>query len=375
MAYRAGIIGCGSIAAAHAKGYQGVPEVELVAAADPVERARRDLQSRFNIPRAYAGAEEMLREERLDLVSICLWHPLHAEFTELAARYRPRAIVCEKPMATCLAEADRMIAACEESGVKLAIGHQRRFNRSWTQARELLAEGVIGTPQFVTVETGEGLLNCGTHVVDAVRYLLGDPETDWVMGAVERRTDRWERNTRIEDCCLGVIRFRSGAEALVQCDLTGTCQVENYTVRGTDGLLEVKQRELRLLRGSGTGWERIETGYEDPWVLQVRELLSWIEGASSHRGVASQARATLEILMGIYQSARENAVARMPLQERQNPLDRMVEEGKLPITEPGRYDIREFLTFEPEERAQYDALRKDGMHPREILIRMGKNPA
>src|SRR4051812_12449065 len=113
MAYRAGIIGCGSIAAAHARGYQGVPGIELVAVADAVERQRRGFQEKFGIPSGYAGADEMLRAEGLDLVSICLWHPLHAEFTALAARHRPKAVLCEKPMATCLAEADAMIAACE----------------------------------------------------------------------------------------------------------------------------------------------------------------------------------------------------------------------------------------------------------------------
>src|SRR5690349_14098349 len=98
MAYRAGIIGCGSISGAHARGYQGVPGVELVAAADPVERSRGDFQQRFGVPRVYADADEMLRSEKLDLVSVCLWHPLHAEFTQLAAKHQPRAILCEKPM-------------------------------------------------------------------------------------------------------------------------------------------------------------------------------------------------------------------------------------------------------------------------------------
>src|SRR5229473_7478565 len=105
MAYRAGIIGCGSIATAHARAYQSVPGIELVAAADPVERARGAFQEKFAIPRIHAEAAEMLRSERLDFVSICLWHPLHAEFTLLAAEHGPRAILCEKPMATCLAEA------------------------------------------------------------------------------------------------------------------------------------------------------------------------------------------------------------------------------------------------------------------------------
>jgi predicted dehydrogenase len=371
MGYRAGIIGCGSIAAAHARAYQAIPEIELVAAADPVERARATFQERFDLSRTYAEAGEMVRSEHLDLVSICLWHPLHAEFTLLAAAHHPTAILCEKPMATCLAEADAMIAACEAKGVKLAIGHQRRFNRSWTRARELLGEGAIGAPLMVTVQTGEGLLNCGTHVVDAIRYMLGDPETDWVFGAVERKTDRFERNVRSEDCCLGLIQFKSGTQSLVQCDLTGTSQVENYSIRGSEGVLEVQQRELRLLHGAGAGWERIETGYDDPWICQAQELVSWVEGRSGHRGEARIGRATLEILMAIYQSARGHEVVRLPLTVQENPLNRMIEEGKLPVGETGAYDIRRFLSFEPAERERYNEMRRKGMHPREILKALG----
>jgi predicted dehydrogenase len=220
---------------------------------------------------------------------------------------------------------------------------------------------------MVTVQTGEGLLNCGTHVVDGIRYMLGDPETEWVFGAVERNTDRFERNVRMEDCCMGLIQFHGGAQALVECDLTGTSQVENYSIRGSGGLLEVKQRELRLLRGGGAGWEAIETGYEDPWIYQAHELVKWVEGRSGHRGEARQARATLEILMAIYQSAREHEVVRMPVAEPGNPLEQMFREGKLPVKESGAYDIRAFLTFEPADRERYSELRRQGVHPREIL--------
>lgn len=371
MSYRAGIIGCGSISAAHARGYQGTPGIELVAAADPVERARTGMQAQFAIPRVYADAEEMLREEKLDFVSICLWHPLHAPFTLQAARHRPKAILCEKPMATCLAEADAMLAACDEQGVKLVIGHQRRYNHSWTRARQLLADGAIGELRMVNVQTGEGLLNCGTHVVDAIRYLAGDPATEWVFGAVERQSDRFERNVCIEDCCMGLIQFVGGVQALVQCDLTGTSNVENYTITGSDGILEVGQRSVRWLRG-GAGWETEDTGYDDPWVLQARAALAWVEGAADgHRGEGQQARRTLEILMGIYQSARERAVVRMPLAVGEYPLAAWVDEGGLPVTQPGRYDIRLFLSFDPEQKARYQELRRAGGHPREILREMG----
>jgi hypothetical protein len=66
-------------------------------------------------------------------------------------------------------------------------------------------------------------------------------------------------------------------------------------------------------------------------------------------------------------------VVRMPLEEGENPLTCMVEEGKLPVREPGRYDIRAFLGFAPEERERYAALRREGLHPREILRTLGKS--
>jgi hypothetical protein len=110
----------------------------------------------------------------------------------------------------------------------------------------------------------------------------------------------------------------------------------------------------------------------------MRELVTWVEGwqatvaQSGHRGEARHARATLEILMAVYQSARDHEVVRMPLKVPENPLDRMVEEGKLPVTEAGAYDIRLFLSFEPAERERYDEMRRKGMHPREILKAMGR---
>ena len=147
---------------------------------------------------------------------------------------------------------------------------------------------------------------------------------------------------------MGLIQFAGGTQALVECDLTGTSQVENYSIRGSEEVMDVQQRELRLLRGAG--WEVIETGYEDPWICQARELVAWVEGRSGHRGEARHGRETLAILMAIYQSAREHELVRMPLSVQENPLDRMVEEGRLPVIESGAYDIRRFLSSDPVER-------------------------
>jgi predicted dehydrogenase len=359
----------------HAVGYRGVESVELVAIAEPNERVRRAVQQEYTIPRGYQDFREMLDREHLDLVSVCTWHLLHEPQVVAVAEYRPKGILCEKPMTVSLGSADRMIAACEEWGVKLAIGHQRRFYHSWTRAREVIEEEVIGTPLMVTVKSGEGLLNCGTHAIDAMRYLLGDPETEWVMGGVERRTDRYEREVRIEDRCMGLIRFKTGVQALIQSDLTPEWSVDCCQVQGIDGVLETNSRSVRYLNGQTQGWVEIETGYDDAWVLQTEELISWIEGTSGHRGEAHQARQTVEIMMAMYQSARNHEVVRIPLQEQGYPMDLMFEEGKIPVVEPGAYDIRAFLAMEPEDRMVYNEMRSQGMHYRDALEAMKKRKA
>ena len=369
--YRAGIIGCGVMGKAHARAYQSLESVELVAASDPLERATQMMRSEFAVPRTYSDYREMLSKEQLDLVSVCTWHLLHAEQTIAAAQHGPKGIICEKPMASCMENADAMIEACEQRGVKLAIAHQRRFYRSWTTARELIRDGALGRPLMVTARSGEGLLNCGTHAVDAMRYLMGDQEVDWVVGAVERKTDRYEREVRIEDSCMALITFKNGSQGLMQSDLTPQWSVDNYSVRGEDGIMDITARGVRLLRNSG-GWEQTDTEYGEPWVCQAQELMDWIEGKCEHRNAARQSRQTLEVLMALYQSARDHEVVRMPLAVGEYPLDLMYAEGKIPVCEQGKYDIRAFLAMEEADYKTYTELRREGVGHKQILEQMGK---
>ncbi|MEE2709865.1 MAG: Gfo/Idh/MocA family oxidoreductase [Gemmatimonadota bacterium] len=374
--YRAGIVGAGQIGRAHAVGYQGVDSVEIVAVTEPNDQVRGGFMELYEIPAGYTDMKEMMDNEDLDFVSVCTWHLLHEPQTLLAASYLPKAIICEKPMTVGTASADRMIVECEERHVKLVIGHQRRFYHSWTRARDLILEGAIGAPQIVTTKSGEGLLNCGTHVIDACRYLMGDPETEWVMGAVERKTDRYERDVRVEDCCMLLIQFKGGAQALVQSDLTPEhWSVEEYQIRGTEGVLETNAQTVRYVNGDSDGWVTVDLPTEDPWVLQARATVDWFEGGEGHRGQARQARHAVDIIMAMYQSARDHEVVRMPMAETGYPMDLMFEEGKIPVIEPGAYDIRSFLAMEPEDRKRYSDMRRQGMRHKDIADAMKKSQA
>src|SRR5436190_21803626 len=208
--YRVAIIGCGNIARNHARAWHSIHErAEIAAIADTNEEALAEAGDAWRVPadHAYADFREMLDRERPDIVSVCTWTHLHAPATIAAAARKPKVILCEKPMATSLGEADAMLTACRRNGVKLAVGHMRRFFPAWTQARQLIAEGAIGNPVHVWSAVSEGVLNWGTHLIDGVRYVLGDPPAQWVMGAVTRETDRYERGLRIEDTLLGLVQF------------------------------------------------------------------------------------------------------------------------------------------------------------------------
>ncbi|HIE26083.1 TPA: Gfo/Idh/MocA family oxidoreductase [Candidatus Poribacteria bacterium] len=342
--YRAGIIGCGSIANAHARGYLGVDEIELVAIADPVKVALDEFKERYNIQNCYDDAREMLDREELDIVSVATPHKQHAPMTITACSSKPQAVLCEKPMATNLGECDEMMIAAQRNNVKLAIGHQRRFLPAWTRARELIASGAIGEPRHIVAKGAQGLLNDCSHLLDMMRYMLSDPQPQWVMGNIERKTDRYERGIPIEDRSAGIVQFDDGAIGILFQELAQPYR-QGGTFYGSEGILDLDERRVRLLSTNSQpfGWEEYSPEGENPHIAQARELVEWIEEKVEHRGDAKNGRAAVEIIMGIYESARLHEVVQMPVRTRCSPLEVMIETGALPVERPGAYDIRAFL--------------------------------
>lgn len=157
--YKAGIVGCGSVAHAHVEGYQQLDQVEIVAVVDPHAPARQIYLDTYGIAKGFDTIEGMLEAEVPDIVSVCTWHLLHPEATIAAAQAGVAGVICEKPMAIGAGEADRMVEACEASGTKLVISHQRRFTPGWEKARDLVAEGAIGRPIFSTPAREDGRIS------------------------------------------------------------------------------------------------------------------------------------------------------------------------------------------------------------------------
>ena len=335
--YRVGIVGCGGMGRAHSKAWTSKPRTEVVAMMDIDKDAADQLAADYDAT-VYTDCQEMCDKENLDIVSLTTWQSVRFEVAEIAANAGVGGILCEKPMTASLGEADAMLEVCDRNGVKLAIGHQRRFMPQNVEARRLVLDGAIGQPTTMLRRDGLGLLNRGTHEIDEMRCVLGDPAPLWVIGQAGRSTDKWERRVRCEDVCAGIICFEGGIRGIYESDLPEP-GLQGDVIYGSDGQLKRgPEGTLLLLNDKATGWQSITPPAEKD---QVDEFIEWMDGAiETHRNNGQMARITVEIMMAIYESLRIRDVVELPMQTKANPLDLLVEDGTLPVTVPGRYDIR-----------------------------------
>ena len=370
--YRTGIIACGIIARVHARAWQGVKgrPTEIGAIADTNADALREFGEFFGVAEEhrYTDYRQMLDRERLDFVDVCSWHQQHAEMVIAAAARQPKAIICQKPMAVDLGEADAMLTACDRNGVKLIIAYQRPHHATWLRARDLLREGAIGRVIQIQLDAGGNLLNTNSHNIRLALFLMDEPQVEWVMGAVERTTEQMERGLPAEDACLGLAACNNGATILIQGNLiTGLNQ--GCRVVGTHGIMELDTTNhpdsmvpsdapmhmpeglsarynyeigtLRYLNGETNGWVEVTEPWHDCWSHQCQEAIDWVEGRVEEPiSGAARGRAVQEVMMALSESARKRQRIFLPLKTRVSPLRLMVESGELVVEWPGRYERR-----------------------------------
>jgi UDP-N-acetyl-2-amino-2-deoxyglucuronate dehydrogenase len=122
---RFGVIGCGSIGPTHCAAIQQIANAELVAVADNKRERAEAVAKKYDVPKVYATEEELLADPNIDAVCVCTPSGMHADGAARALRAGKHAIV-EKPMDVSLEACDRLIAAEDETGKKLAIISQHR---------------------------------------------------------------------------------------------------------------------------------------------------------------------------------------------------------------------------------------------------------
>ena len=160
----------------------GVPNVEVVALADPSEAGRTKALTRAKAAKDYADYREMLRAERPQLVSVApRWTDEHFVMCQAALDVGAH-VICEKPFTQTLAEADQLLATARQKKLKIAIAHQMRLAPSLRHLKSAIDQGLLGELLEIRAHGkqdsragGEDMIVLGTHLFDMMRLLAGDP--------------------------------------------------------------------------------------------------------------------------------------------------------------------------------------------------------
>ncbi len=335
--YRVGLIGLGGISRAHMHGYTSLPEAQVVAAADVSQAALDKFGEQWPGTALYSDYIEMLAKERLDIVSICTWPPLHADMVVAAAEAGVKGIACEKPMALTRSDANRMVEACAASGTKLVVGHQRRYNLRYTQAKAALDSGAIGELVEVQSLCRGDLFTDATHSLDLMRFFVDDSPVDWVLGQIERKRGNSRFGHDVEDAAFAFLSFASGVRGIVQTgDVSPQPAYQRITLQGTEGRIEIggdSEERWRICNGQQAGWvlhEVDQSSVMNPFGMYMRDLMRWIEGdIPNHILSGESGRAALEIIVAIFESSRRRCRLTLPIDVLDNPLQAMIANGDL----------------------------------------------
>lgn len=334
-----GIIGAGGIArGAHQPGFAAQPNLNIVAAADPMQGRAAQFAHEFDIPHAYTDYRDLLARDDVHVVSVGAPPFAHAEIT-IAALEAGKHVFCEKPMAMNAAEAQAMADAAEQAGRTLAIDFQTRFSRDARRAHDLIAGGRLGAPNFAratmlrqagvptwgtftskAANGGGALIDIGVHALDRALYVLGHPTPLSVWGAIGRPfgnrsdvTNRWgawdPSNYDVDDYAFAGIRFEGELILLLECSwiLRIGQSVERLSVSAADGGLEISPLRVFHDRDGFHSTETYDTGGETrkQHEISIADFIHAVRTGGQPTVTAAQGVTVTRIVDAIYRSAEE----------------------------------------------------------------------
>lgn len=335
-----GLIGCGRISKNHFDAISRVEGLTLSAvcdsAADRAERAGAE----HGVP-WYRSLDEMFRAATCDVVAVCTPSGLHAAHGVAAAR-AGKHVVTEKPMAISLAQADELVRACDDAGVHLFVVKQNRLNPPIQLLKRAVDKGRFGRIYMANVTVrwqrpqdyydaepwrgtwefdGGAIMNQASHYVDLMQWLVGPVES------VLAKTATQARRIEAEDSGIGILKFRSGALGVIEVNvLTYPKNLEgSITILGETGSVKI----------GGTAVNRVEhwtfAQYDDDDKLiesantnppnvygfghegYYRNVLAVLRGESKADTDGRAGRKSLELILGIYESAKTGCEVPIPL--------------------------------------------------------------
>jgi UDP-N-acetyl-2-amino-2-deoxyglucuronate dehydrogenase len=342
---RFGIVGCGVIGALHAKAIRSLPTAQLVSVVDVIPERAQKLAQEYSVT-PYVDAQEMYAKEHLDVATICTPSGMHGAHA-IEAMQAGCHVIVEKPMEINLATIEKMLHVQQETGRKMAVISQHRFDSATQQVHKLVDEQEFGrlvlgnavipwwrSQQYYdsgawrgtwALDGGGVLMNQSIHSIDLLQWLMGQVKS--VYAYMDTLTHRMET----EDVVGAVLRFANGAIGTITATTSGypgtSTRIEIYGDKGSAIIEGDKLKLLHLARDDKEeigfyggampqstdpgATESAKTGAADPaaigsdtHALQIDDMIRAIHdnGTPLVDGIAG--RHPVEIILGIYESAR-----------------------------------------------------------------------
>jgi len=340
QSFRVGLIGCGRISKNHFDAIARVDGLTLTAVCD-IDAERAKSAGEQHGVASYRTLDEMLQASECDVVSICTPSGLHSAQGIAVAR-AGKHVVTEKPMSISLSQADDLVRACDDAGVHLFVVKQNRLNPPIQLLKRAIDKGRFGRIYMANVTVrwqrpqeyydaepwrgtwefdGGAIMNQASHYVDLMQWLVGPVES------VLAKTATQARRIEAEDSGIGIVKFRSGALGVIEVNvLTYPKNLEgSITILGETGSVKI----------GGTAVNRVEhwtfAHYDDddkliesantnpPTVYgfghegYYRNVLGVLRGESKADTDGRAGRKSLELILGIYESAKTGCEVPIPL--------------------------------------------------------------
>lgn len=339
-AFKVALVGCGRIARNHFEAIDALDGMALSAVCDVVEERARAAGEQWGVP-WFTSYDAMLQQAECDVVTVATPSGLHPA-QGIKAAQAGKHVVCEKPMAITLGTADALVKACDDARVHLFVVKQNRLNPAVQLLRHAIDRGRFGRIYMANATVrwarpqeyydqapwrgtwefdGGAFMNQASHYVDLIQWLVGPVES------VMARTATMARRIEAEDSGAAILKFRNGALGVLEVTmLTYPRNLEgSITIIGETGTVKI----------GGTAVNKVETWqfstYDDddklieaastnpPTVYgfghqgYYRNVLAVLRGQAAPDTDGRSGRKSLELILGIYESARTSQVVALPL--------------------------------------------------------------
>ena len=333
------VVGCGVIGPHHVRAIRALPRAELIGVVDVVPERAQQLADESDC-KWFSDLDDVLDLDEVDVVSIGVPTGLHAEIGCRAAG-AGKHVVVEKPIDVSLAAADRLIEACEQAGVKLAVVSQCRFEPAVRFVRSIIDQGELGdlvlasaTLKFYrsqayydsadwrgtwSLDGGGATMNQGVHYVDLMRWFMGPVESVTAVYGTKAHS-----RIEVEDIALATLKFTSGALGILEATTVAYPGLPpRLAISGTRGSIVLEEEKLvvgetlgedgaaRHLEIAEDVQARVLSAVADNTLIdeaghqvQFEDFITALENGRDPFVTGVDGREAVEVIFALYESAR-----------------------------------------------------------------------